>query len=173
MCASAGNTGVFTVRIGGLDRTKTRWDMFGRILEESHACKFSPGAKRMLVSSVHIGDDRESALDELRGPYVERAKFLTQQRPVGAARDGTPYPVGFVPDIDEALENGNLIVGSPSEVRDRLVEIVETIGVEELAIEMGFPGMLEDTVARQIERFATEVRPALERASQTAVAAVA
>jgi hypothetical protein len=58
-------------------------------------------------------------------------------------------------------------------VRDRLVEIVETIGVEELAIEMGFPGMLEDTVARQIERFATEVRPALERASQTAVAAVA
>jgi alkanesulfonate monooxygenase SsuD/methylene tetrahydromethanopterin reductase-like flavin-dependent oxidoreductase (luciferase family) len=171
MCARAGNTGVFTVRVGGLDRTKGRWDLFGHILEEAHGRSFGRGDKRMLVTSVHLGKDRQSALEELRGPYIERAKFLTQQRPIGADRTGTPYPVGFIPDMEEALANGNLIVGSASEVRDRLVEIVEAIGVQEIAIEMGFPGMLEDIVARQIEWFAAEVRPALERVSQaTAVA---
>ncbi len=35
MCDRAVTTGVFTVRIGGLHRTKTRWDLFGRILEET------------------------------------------------------------------------------------------------------------------------------------------
>ena len=70
-----------------------------------------------------------------------------------------------------ALYNGNITVGSPSEVRDRLVEVVETVGVEEIAIEMGFPGMLEDTVSRQIEMFAEHVRPALERVSRVTAAA--
>ncbi len=56
-------------------------------------------------------------------------------------------------------------------MRDRLVEIVETIGVEELAVEMGFPGMLEHAVARhQIEWFADAVRPLGRASAQAAVA---
>jgi alkanesulfonate monooxygenase SsuD/methylene tetrahydromethanopterin reductase-like flavin-dependent oxidoreductase (luciferase family) len=169
MCAKAGNTGVFTVRLGGLERTKSRWDLFGRILEEAHGRSFTRGAKRMLVTSVHLGKNRDEALRELGDPYIERARFLSQQRPVGADKNGNAYPVGFVPDIEQALESGNLIVGSPDEVRPRLMEIVETIGVEELAVEMGFPGMPEETVANQIELFAAEIRPALEEASRVAM----
>jgi alkanesulfonate monooxygenase SsuD/methylene tetrahydromethanopterin reductase-like flavin-dependent oxidoreductase (luciferase family) len=59
-----------------------------------------------------------------------------------------------------------MIVGSAADVRDRLSEMVETLGVEEMAIEMGFPGMLEDTVARQIRLFAEGVRPALDELSR-------
>ena len=71
--------------------------------------------------------------------------------------------MGYVPGIEETLERGTLIVGSAAEVSDRLVEIAETLGVQELAVEMGFPGMVEDQVARQIELFAEGVRPALDR----------
>ncbi|HEY2594003.1 MAG TPA: hypothetical protein VGK33_08905, partial [Chloroflexota bacterium] len=60
-----------------------------------------------------------------------------------------------------------MIVGSVAEVRDQLVGMVETLGVDEMAIEMGFPGMLEHTVARQIRLFAEGVRPALEGAARS------
>jgi alkanesulfonate monooxygenase SsuD/methylene tetrahydromethanopterin reductase-like flavin-dependent oxidoreductase (luciferase family) len=170
MCAKAGNTGVFAVRMGGLERTKSRWDAFGRILEESHGLPFTRGAKRMLVARVHLGKSRDDVLRELSGPFIEYARFIAQQRPVHWAKGGNVSPAGFVPDIEEALENGNLIIGTPDEVRPILMEIVEAIGVEELAVQMGFPGMPEETVAHQIELFASEIRPALEEASRVATA---
>jgi alkanesulfonate monooxygenase SsuD/methylene tetrahydromethanopterin reductase-like flavin-dependent oxidoreductase (luciferase family) len=162
-CAMAGNIGVIPLR-NNLPALKQRWDEFGDILEAQRGRPLEPGEGRMLVVSAHVGADRESAVAEVATPVIERQRFLAQQRSVGAFPDGTPYPVGYVPGIEETLERGNLIVGSAAEVSDRLVEIVETLGVQEIAIEMGFPGMLEHEVTRQIELFAEGVRPALDRA---------
>jgi alkanesulfonate monooxygenase SsuD/methylene tetrahydromethanopterin reductase-like flavin-dependent oxidoreductase (luciferase family) len=166
-CAIAGNTGVIPLR-HDLQKMKQRWDEFGEILEAQHGRSFAPGEKRLLVVSAHIGADRASAVQEVAVPVIERQRFLAQQRAVGAFPDGTPYPVGYVPGIEETLDRGNLIVGSAEEVRDRIVEIVETLGVQEIAVEMGFPGMVEEQVARQIELFAEGVRPALDRAGAPA-----
>jgi alkanesulfonate monooxygenase SsuD/methylene tetrahydromethanopterin reductase-like flavin-dependent oxidoreductase (luciferase family) len=164
-CAMAGNVGVIPLR-NDLPVLKQRWDEFGEILEANHGGPLAPGEKRMLVISTHIGADHDSAIEEVATPIIERQRFLAQQRAVGAFPDGTPYPVGYVPGIEETLARGNLIVGSAEEVRDRVLEIVETLGVQELAVEMGFPGMVEDQVARQIELFAEGVRPALDRVSE-------
>lgn len=168
--ARTGTVGVIPIR-NGIEGTRERWELFGRILEEHHGRSFSRGENRMLVVSVHVSDDRESALEELRAPLAERARFLAQQRPVGSAPDGTPYPTGYVPTLEEMLERGNMLVGSAAEVRDKLVEIVEALGVEEIGVEMGFPGMLESAVARQIELFARDVRPALDRVTGHALSA--
>jgi alkanesulfonate monooxygenase SsuD/methylene tetrahydromethanopterin reductase-like flavin-dependent oxidoreductase (luciferase family) len=165
MCARAGNTAVIPLA-SGFESARLKWLRFGELLEQYHGRAVGPGEKRMLVASVHLGTDRASAMEELRAPLAERGRFLSQQRPVGTAPDGTPYPVAFVPTLEQTLERGGMLVGSVAAVRDRLVEIVETLGVDEIAIEMGFPGMLEDTVARQIRLFAEGVRPALERARQ-------
>jgi alkanesulfonate monooxygenase SsuD/methylene tetrahydromethanopterin reductase-like flavin-dependent oxidoreductase (luciferase family) len=162
MCARAGNTGVLTLA-GGLQRTRARWRQFGDYLEEAQGRPVSSGEKRMLVVSVHLSADRASALAEVGPPLVERARFLAQQRPVGTAADGTPLPVAYVPPVEEMVERGNILVGSVADVRDQLLEMVETLGAEEIAVEMGFPGMLEDAVTRQIELFAAGVRPALDR----------
>ncbi len=166
-CAMAGNVGVIPLR-NNLEPLKKRWDEFGEIVEAQEGRSLAPGERRLLVVSAHIGADRASAVEELEVPVIERQRFLAQQRAVGAFPDGTPYPVGYVPSIEETLSRGNMIVGSAEEVSDRLVEIVETLGVQELAVEMGFPGMLEAQVARQIELFAEGVRPALDRAGATA-----
>ncbi|HEV7663773.1 MAG TPA: LLM class flavin-dependent oxidoreductase [Chloroflexota bacterium] len=172
MCARAANTGVLTLA-GGLQRTRARWQLFGEHLEQTHGRRVSSGEKRMLVVSVHLAEDRASALAEVGPPLVERARFLAQQRPVGTAADGTPLPVNYVPPIDEMVERGNIMVGSVDDVREQLLDIVATLGAEEIAVEMGFPGMLEDAVTRQIELFATGVRPALDRFSDRAVRPVA
>jgi alkanesulfonate monooxygenase SsuD/methylene tetrahydromethanopterin reductase-like flavin-dependent oxidoreductase (luciferase family) len=167
MCAREGNTGVMTL-MGGLDKTRERWQHFGDLLEAHQGRPVSRGEKRMLVVSVHLGENRTAAIDELQAPLTERSRFLAQQRPVGSAPDGTPYPVAYVPSVEQLLASGRMFVGSPAEVAAQLGEIVEVLGVEEIAIEMGFPGMLEEVVARQIELFATDVRPVLERVAQPA-----
>jgi alkanesulfonate monooxygenase SsuD/methylene tetrahydromethanopterin reductase-like flavin-dependent oxidoreductase (luciferase family) len=172
MCARAGNTGVLTLA-AGLERTLDKWRRYGDMLTEYHGRAFGTGEKRMLVVSVHIGDDRQSAIDELRAPIAERGRFLSQQRPVGTAPDGTPYPISYVPPLEQTLERGGMLVGSIADVRDGLVDVVETLGVDEIAIEMGFPGMLEDVVARQIRLFAEHVRPALEHARHGAAVSAA
>jgi alkanesulfonate monooxygenase SsuD/methylene tetrahydromethanopterin reductase-like flavin-dependent oxidoreductase (luciferase family) len=163
MCARAGNIGVLTFA-AGLDKAREKWLRYGEMLTEYHGHAFGPGEKRMLVVSVHLGDDRQAAIEELRAPIAERGRFLSQQRPVGTAPDGTPYPISYVPTLEQTLERGGMLVGSVAEVRDRLVDIVEALGVDEMAVEMGFPGMPEDVVARQIRLFAEGVRPALEHA---------
>jgi alkanesulfonate monooxygenase SsuD/methylene tetrahydromethanopterin reductase-like flavin-dependent oxidoreductase (luciferase family) len=172
MCAKAGNVGVLAFA-SGLAKTKDKWRRYGELLSEYHGRTFGPGEKRMLVVSVHLGEDRQSAIEELRAPIAERGRFLSQQRPVGNAPDGTPYPVAFVPTLEQTLERGGMLVGSVAEVRDRLVDIVETLEADEIAVEMGFPGMLEDVVARQIKLFAEGVRPALERARKRSAVPVA
>jgi alkanesulfonate monooxygenase SsuD/methylene tetrahydromethanopterin reductase-like flavin-dependent oxidoreductase (luciferase family) len=42
--------------------------------------------------------------------------------------------VGYVPTVHESIARGNMLVGSPSEVAERLAEIVDVLGVEEMAI---------------------------------------
>ncbi len=171
MAAKAGNTGVLTMvarpqnsdTFGGLEKTKERWKLYGDLLEQYHGRSFGPGEKRMLVVSVHLGETKEEAMEELWPALSERSRFIAQQRSVGVGADGLPYPVGYVPTIEQMLDRGNMLVGSPAEVAEDLVRIVETLGVEEMAIEMGFPGMLEGEVIRQMELFASGVRPALER----------
>jgi alkanesulfonate monooxygenase SsuD/methylene tetrahydromethanopterin reductase-like flavin-dependent oxidoreductase (luciferase family) len=170
--ARAGYTGVFPF-LGGIERVTARWRQFGAQLEETVGHPVRSGEKRMLVVSLHVAHDRAAALSEAEAPLVERARFLSQQRSVGNGPDGAPLPVGYVPSIGEMIESGTVLVGSVAEVRDRLTEIVETLGVEELALEMGYPGMPEDAVTRQIELFASDVRPALERVSSGNASAVA
>ncbi len=166
-CAAAGNVGVIPFR-GDIESTKERWDEFGEVLSQKLGRPAQRGENRMLVISAHVGEDRETAMEELRIPVIERSRFLAQQRPVGSFADGRPYPVGYVPSLEETLLRGNLMVGSGPEVRDRVVEIVEALGVEEMAVEMGFPGMPEHIVSKQIELFAEQVRPALDRIGEPA-----
>ncbi len=166
-CAAAGNIGVIPFR-GDIESTKERWDEFGEVLSQRLGRPALPGENRMLVISAHVGEDRDTAMEELRIPVIERSRFLAQQRPVGSFPDGRPFPVGYVPTLEETLMRGNLMVGSGPEVSDRIVEIVEALGVEEMAVEMGFPGMPEHIVSKQIELFAELVRPALDRIGEPA-----
>ena len=46
------------------------------------------------------------------------------------------------------------------------MEAITTYGIEQLAVEIAFAGMPKSLTEEQISAFATEVRPALERAAK-------
>jgi alkanesulfonate monooxygenase SsuD/methylene tetrahydromethanopterin reductase-like flavin-dependent oxidoreductase (luciferase family) len=53
------------------------------------------------------------------------------------------------------------IVGTPEQARDTLLEMQEVLGLEALLIFPHLPGMRRAETLEQLERFWTEVRPAL------------
>jgi alkanesulfonate monooxygenase SsuD/methylene tetrahydromethanopterin reductase-like flavin-dependent oxidoreductase (luciferase family) len=53
------------------------------------------------------------------------------------------------------------VLGSPDQVRKRLEEIVESAPITELVIAMQLPGLDPKKTRRSLERFSTEVLPAL------------
>ena len=57
-------------------------------------------------------------------------------------------------------------VGTAEQVRDGLMEAISTYGIEQLAVEIPFAGMSKSLIEEQISAFATDVRPALERATK-------
>ena len=53
-------------------------------------------------------------------------------------------------------------------MREEILRHAEKFGLEYLVIEVEFPGMGRKAVSNQIDRFATDVLPHLERASVAA-----
>jgi alkanesulfonate monooxygenase SsuD/methylene tetrahydromethanopterin reductase-like flavin-dependent oxidoreductase (luciferase family) len=160
-CAKHGHIGV--VPYFNRTRSLPRWKMYGDLCEQYQNRKLRPGEDRLLVLQVHIGDTHEQAVERFRPAHDERMRFLAEQRPIPGYFDesGQPYPIGRSPSLEDSMTQANWLVGTADEVRDQLVGIVKDFGVEELAVEIGFSGLSKDEVSEQIERFATEVRPAL------------
>ena len=147
-----------------------RWQRFGELVEQYQGRPVN-GTDRMVVVQVHIGDTREQAFERFRPAHDERNRFLGAQRPLGGYldEDGNPFGFGRLPTLEESVEQHGWFVGTAEQVRDGLVEAITTYGIEQLAVEIAFAGMPKSLTEEQISAFATEVRPALERAAHGAV----
>ena len=143
-----------------------RWNRFGELIEQYQGRKVA-GGDRMVVVQVHVGDTREQAFERFRPAHDERNRFLGAQRPLGGYLDeeGKPFGFGRLPTLEESVEQHGWFVGTAEQVRDALVNEVETYGIHQLAVEIAFAGMSKSLIEEQIAAFATEVRPALERAA--------
>ncbi|MFN8523961.1 MAG: LLM class flavin-dependent oxidoreductase [Chloroflexota bacterium] len=150
-----------------VDRTMPRWKMFGELAEKYQGRKLRPGEDRMLVVQVHLAGSKQEAIERFRPAHDERQRFLAQQRPIPGYADeaGQPFPIGRAPTLEESMAQANWLVGSAAEVTEKLIAVRHAFSLESLAIEIGFSGLSKDVIAEQIERFATEVRPALESAT--------
>jgi alkanesulfonate monooxygenase SsuD/methylene tetrahydromethanopterin reductase-like flavin-dependent oxidoreductase (luciferase family) len=146
--------------------TLPRWQRLGELMSRYQERPVRPGEDRMLVVHVHIADSEAEAMRRIRDPHDERFRFLAAQRPIGGylTEDGEPFPFGRIPTLDESVRQAGWFVGTPERVRDGLLEVADAFGLEELAVEVAYSGMSERDVAEQIERFARDVRPALDRA---------
>lgn len=147
-----------------------RWNRFGELVEQYQGRPVA-GTDRLVVVQVHIGDTREQAFDRFRPAHDERNRFLGAQRPLGGYLDheGNPFGFGRLPTLEESVAQHGWFVGTAEQVRDGLVEAITTYGIEQLAVEIAFAGMPKRLTEEQIAAFATEVRPALERAAHGAV----
>jgi alkanesulfonate monooxygenase SsuD/methylene tetrahydromethanopterin reductase-like flavin-dependent oxidoreductase (luciferase family) len=162
--AKEGHVGIFTV--GNRSLFAPRWARFGELVEQYQGRPVA-GGDRMVVVQVHVGETRDEAFARFRPAHDERNRFLGAQRPLGGYLDekGKPFGFGRLPTLEESVEQHGWFVGTPAQVRDGLTELITTYGVEQIAVEIGFAGMSKSLIEEQIAAFATEVRPALERAA--------
>ncbi|MGE3908936.1 MAG: LLM class flavin-dependent oxidoreductase [Chloroflexota bacterium] len=148
-----------------------KWQRYGQLVEQYQGRPVN-GGDRVVVVQVHIGDTREEAFKRFRPAHDERNRFLGAQRPLSGYldEDGKPFPFGRFPTLEESVGQSSYFVGTAEQVRDDLLEVVTTHGIEQLVVEIPFAGMSKSLSAEQISAFATDVRPALEQAASGAAA---
>lgn len=162
--AKEGHIGVFP--LGHRASFAPKWQRFGELVEQYQDRPVN-GGDRVVVVQVHIGDTREQAFERFRPAHDERNRFLGAQRPLSGYldEDGKPFGFGRLPTLEESVEQSSWFVGTAEQVRDALVDVITTHGIEQLVVEIPFAGMSKSLSEEQIAAFATEVRPALERAA--------
>jgi alkanesulfonate monooxygenase SsuD/methylene tetrahydromethanopterin reductase-like flavin-dependent oxidoreductase (luciferase family) len=109
---------------------------------------------------VFVAQSRKEAI-RLARPYLE-VKYKTY-REWGQDRvmpEGDHFDHGF----DELLED-RFLIGSPSEVAERLIDLKRRFGVNNLVASVHWPGMPNSLALEQMQILAEEVMPAVRRAA--------
>jgi alkanesulfonate monooxygenase SsuD/methylene tetrahydromethanopterin reductase-like flavin-dependent oxidoreductase (luciferase family) len=139
------------------------WEAFATTYESEHGRTLAPGEKRMLVLNVRIGDTYEQALASARPGHDEFWKFLG---PYGWSRgyrgaDGGPVAPGLIPTLEESIDQGTWIIGTPADVAEQIAAYRDRLELEDLTLFPNFPGDTYASTEEQLQRYAEEVRPLL------------
>lgn len=112
-----------------------------------------------VVSSrpIYIADTAEQAWADIEQPLTYQAQVYAKWLSEAAGADQT----FFVPDTGWLQRSA--VFGAPQEVTARLREWLARNPITELAVVMQLPGLDPAKASRSLERFATEVLPALRR----------
>jgi alkanesulfonate monooxygenase SsuD/methylene tetrahydromethanopterin reductase-like flavin-dependent oxidoreductase (luciferase family) len=153
-----------------------RWERYAQAYASAHGTALAPGEKRMVVLNTYIGDTREQAMRAARPGHDEFWRFLG---PYGWTRaylgpDGGKPPAGWVPSLEDSVEQGVWAVGTAEDVAAAILKLRDDLGgLAHLTIFPTGPGESYDATDDQLRRFATEVRPLLEAAAPVAADAPA
>ncbi len=142
---------------------KQWWDRYAEVFEAAHGETLAPGARRMLVLNIRIGNSFEEAMTSARPGHDEFWKFLG---PYGWSRgyqdqDGKAVAAGQIPTLEDSLRNRTWIVGTPEQVAEGIDHYRQELSLQELCL---FPNFSGDSYAKtdeQLTRYAEEVRPLL------------
>ena len=143
---------------------KRFWDRYEELHNETHGGQLGAGDKRMLVLTPWIADTKEQAMAEVRNGHDELWKFLG---PYGWSQgymgpDGKPAPLGFVPTLEQSMDNMSWIVGTADDVIEGIQFYADQLGgLENLTIFPNMPGDAYSKTHEQLTRFAEEVLPQL------------
>ena len=106
---------------------------------------------------LYVGDDKESALAEAE-PFIG-AKYKSYY--AWGMGDNVPGDSGAgIGDFAELTRN-RFIVGGVDDVIEDCLHHRDVLGVTHLIVRLNFPGMPDELVRRNIERFAKDVIPAI------------
>ena len=152
-----------------IPRLRQGWRLFQDLYEQHHGAPLRRGENRMLVINVTIGDTTEHAMSIARNGHDEFWRFLA---PYGRQvnyldEEGKSWPNTRYPTLEESMEQGTWVVGSGSEVAERLAGLQDDLGIEHLTIFPQLPGMDRAVVIDQLERFAHHVAPVLRARAET------
>jgi alkanesulfonate monooxygenase SsuD/methylene tetrahydromethanopterin reductase-like flavin-dependent oxidoreductase (luciferase family) len=154
---------------------RERWSRYAQVYADTHAgASLEPGEKRMVVLNTYIGDTREQAMESARPGHDEFWRFLG---PYGWNRaylgpDGGSPPAGWVPTLEDSVEQGVWAVGTAADVAAAIRRLRDDLaGLADLTIFPTGPGESYDATDDQLRRFARDVRPLLDAAEPAVVGA--
>src|SRR5262249_26861657 len=120
----------------------------------------------------YIADNREQGAREAAKYYEENMKMfgplrlvraLTEQQ-IEDMADPRKAPRAGLPTIDEAIDKGGVLCGSPAEIVEHLKKLEAAYpGLERISVSLSV-GVPQAVALEQLERFATEVMPRFQTA---------
>ncbi|SDI94968.1 LLM class flavin-dependent oxidoreductase [Paenibacillus naphthalenovorans] len=125
-----------------IDHYRERWEYYGR---DPRDAIVGAGA-----GSLYLADSTEEAIKRYR-PYYD-AFHATDS----AKHNQSPFK-----SLEDNLENGPILVGSPDSVIEKILRYHKAFGHQVLSISVD--GLTEAEQREQMERFAAEVAPVLRR----------
>ena len=139
-------------------------------IEAEHGRETELGGNLIISFSVYLAESAQQGIRETRSFYEENMKMFA---PLGFVRGltddqiealGDPdrvYTAGL-PTLDEAVEGGSWLIGTPEMVTEQLMSIQKQYpGLQEINI--GMPvGTPQSVIIEQLEQFAEEVMPAFK-----------
>jgi alkanesulfonate monooxygenase SsuD/methylene tetrahydromethanopterin reductase-like flavin-dependent oxidoreductase (luciferase family) len=120
----------------------------------------------------YIADSREQGIREAGKYYEENMKMFGELRLVRALsdeqivimRDPKRAPTAGLPRIEDAINAGGVLCGSPEQIIDHLKGLEQRYpGLERVSVSLSV-GVPKAVCLEQLERFAREVMPAFARA---------
>jgi alkanesulfonate monooxygenase SsuD/methylene tetrahydromethanopterin reductase-like flavin-dependent oxidoreductase (luciferase family) len=116
-----------------------------------------------MVREMHVARDSRRAEEEMREPF--QAMYASYAR---WGQPGERYDL----DFDE-LKNERVLVGSPQEVAERIVEYGDEFDVPFMLFRLYYPGMDPELALETIRMFGEEVIPVCRAAGDRPEPAVA
>jgi alkanesulfonate monooxygenase SsuD/methylene tetrahydromethanopterin reductase-like flavin-dependent oxidoreductase (luciferase family) len=127
----------------------------------------------------YMADSREQGMREAARYYEENMKMFGPLRLVRALTDQQiddmadprKAPTAGLPRIEDAVQSGGFLCGSPEEIIEHLKKLEERYpGLERVSVSLSV-GVPKAVALEQLERFATEVMPAFQGATVEAAVA--
>ncbi len=128
-----------------------------------------------------IADSREAGIREAGRYYEENMKMFGELRLVRALsdeqivimRDPKRAPTAKLPRIEDAINAGGVLCGSPEQIIEHLKGLEKRYpGLERVSVSLSV-GVPKSVALEQLERFATEVMPAFATTAKTPERALA
>jgi len=152
---------------GAMHRVVVAW-------QEAHARvgrQLALGENLCFGFHFHIANSREQGIREAAKFYEENMKMFGPLRLVRALTDQQiedmsdprKAPHAGLPTIEEAVEKGGVLCGSPEQIIEHLKNLEERYpGLDRVSVSLSV-GVPKTAVLEQLERFATEIMPAFKR----------
>jgi alkanesulfonate monooxygenase SsuD/methylene tetrahydromethanopterin reductase-like flavin-dependent oxidoreductase (luciferase family) len=125
-----------------IDHYRERWEHYGH--DPKDAIVGAGGG------SLYLANTKEEAIRRYK-PYYD----------VHSATDSSKHNNTPFKDLEDIVENGPALIGSPESVIEKVLTYHRAFGHQVLSI--GVDGLTEAEQREQVERFATEVMPVLRR----------
>jgi alkanesulfonate monooxygenase SsuD/methylene tetrahydromethanopterin reductase-like flavin-dependent oxidoreductase (luciferase family) len=143
--------------------------------QEAHARigkHLEPGERMCFGFHFYIADSREQGIREAAKYYEENMKMFGELRLVRALsdeqieimRDPKRAPTAKLPRIEDAINAGGVLCGSPEQIIEHLKALEKRYpGLDRVSVSLSV-GVPKSACLEQLERFATEVMPAFQGA---------